>query len=80
LKSVYILRSLTRPATYYTGVTDDVQRRLAEHNSGKCPHTLTARPWELVTVIAFAAPQRAIAFEHYLKSGSGRAFAQRHFR
>jgi hypothetical protein len=36
-------------------------------------------PWELVVAIEFAEERRAVAFENYLKSGSGRAFAKRHF-
>jgi len=37
------------------------------------------RPWQLVAAIEFANEQSALAFEKYLKSGSGRAFAKRHF-
>jgi hypothetical protein len=37
------------------------------------------RPWVLVAYFAFVSEKRAIAFEKYLKSGSGRAFAKRHF-
>jgi hypothetical protein len=35
--------------------------------------------WELVTTIEFTTEASAVAFEKYLKSGSGRAFAKRHF-
>jgi putative endonuclease len=37
------------------------------------------RPWELVVALEFGNEERALAFERYLKSGSGRAFAKRHF-
>jgi len=41
--------------------------------------TAKHRPWELVVAVEFANEDRALAFERYLKSGSGRAFAKRHF-
>jgi predicted GIY-YIG superfamily endonuclease len=54
-------------------------RRLSEHNSGKSRHTVKFRPWELSAYIAFPDLPRALSFERYLKSGSGRAFAKKHF-
>ena len=77
---VYILQSERDPRRYYTGLTGNVRRRLAEHNAASCRHTANGCPWKVVVVVAFANPQRAIAFEQYLKSGSGFAFAQRHLR
>jgi hypothetical protein len=40
---------------------------------------MNLRPWDLVAVIEFTNEASAVAFEKYLKSGSGRAFAKRHF-
>jgi predicted GIY-YIG superfamily endonuclease len=60
-------------------LTADVHGRLADHNAGRCPHTAKHRPWRHHVVIEFPDEQRAIRFERYLKSGSGRAFAKRHF-
>jgi predicted GIY-YIG superfamily endonuclease len=77
---VYILRSLRDPTRYYTGVSSDVETRLGFHNAGLSSHTADAVPWELVTSITFANAERALEFEKYLKSGSGRSFARRHFR
>ncbi len=77
---VYVLRILQIPPKYYTGLTSDVARRLAEHNRGRCPRTLEDRPWAIDVVIEFADERRAIAFERYLKSGSGVAFVHRHLR
>jgi len=77
---VYILKSHGVPARYYTGVTADVDARLAAHNAGRCPHTADGRPWRIDVVIAFRDEQRAFAFERYLKSGSGFTFARRHLR
>jgi len=49
---------------------------LAKNNSGAVTHTSKFRPWRIKTYIAFADEARAIAFEKYLKSGSGRAFVK----
>jgi predicted GIY-YIG superfamily endonuclease len=76
---VYGLRSTTESNRFYTGVTSDVVARLEWHNAGRCHHTAKHRPWELVVAMEFANEDRALAFERYLKSGSGRAFARRHF-
>ncbi len=76
---VYVLRSDSHPDRYYTGLTDDVHRRLAVHNSGGSVHTAPLRPWKLVAFTEFTNSNSAAAFEQYLKSGSGRAFSKRHF-
>ncbi|HEY3376049.1 MAG TPA: GIY-YIG nuclease family protein [Armatimonadota bacterium] len=80
MKYVYILQSLSHPGEYYTGSTDNFTERLQAHNAGKSPHTAKHLPWNPIVVICFADDQRAFEFEHYLKSGSGRAFALKHFR
>jgi predicted GIY-YIG superfamily endonuclease len=77
---VYILRSHSDQSRYYTGITSDLLARLTAHNSGKCTHTASGRPWQADVIIEFSDEKRAIEFERYLKSGSGVAFAKRHFR
>lgn len=81
MKYVYILQSLSHPDKYYTGVTDNVEKRLELHNSGEAQfhHTKIYGPWKLIAQTGFAEESKAHAFERYLKSGSGRAFAKRHF-
>ena len=76
---VYILRSLSDTRRHYTGTTTDLSARLKKHNEGGCPHTSKHRPWEIDVAIAFKDKDKALAFEKYLKSHSGRAFASRHF-
>ena len=78
-RHVYGVRSLADPTRYYTGLTSNVPRRLEWHNAGRCRHTSKHKPWALVVALEFADERRAVAFEKYLKSGSGRAFARRHF-
>ena len=69
---VYVLKSLHTTPRYYIGLTFDVAKRLTWHNAGRCTHTAKHRPWQLHVVIEFADERRAITFERYLKSGSGR--------
>jgi predicted GIY-YIG superfamily endonuclease len=74
---VYLLRSDAFPDERYTGVTSDLKVRLADHNAGRSPHTSKFRPWRLETYLAFRTRTQAEAFETYLKSGSGHAFARK---
>jgi predicted GIY-YIG superfamily endonuclease len=53
--------------------------RLHRHNASDIPSTARYRPWQLRAVFWFADKDKAVAFERYLKTGSGRAFAKRHF-
>jgi predicted GIY-YIG superfamily endonuclease len=76
---VYVLKNADSRPRFYVGLTSDVGRRLEDHNTGRCAHTARYRPWQLHVVIEFPDEQRAIRFERYLKSGSGREFARRHF-
>ena len=76
---MYVLVSEAEPSLHYTGLTDDLQERLRAHNAGKVPHTAKHRPWQVQTAMAFRDRTKAAAFERYCKSGSGRAFARRHF-
>lgn len=75
MRYVYILQS-HNGEHFYTGITDDLIARLAKHNSGEVSHTSKYRPWRVKTYVAFTDEARAIAFEKYLKSGSGRALAK----
>ncbi len=75
---VYLLQSLNHPDRFYTGLCKDVQARLASHNAGQSPHTSKYKPWKLLSFHYFDRPETAAAFERYLKSGSGRAFANKH--
>lgn len=79
MKYVYLLQSRSNPKKRYVGITADFQERLKQHNAGQSPTTAKHRPWKPVVVIRFEDGARAEAFERYVKSGSGHAFARRHF-
>ena len=72
---VYILRSVDFPDQEYTGSTADLKQRLSAHNAGKSTHTAKFAPWNLLWYCAFPDKYKALEFERYLKSHSGRAFA-----
>lgn len=74
---VYILRSLAAPEHEYVGFTSDLRRRLRDHNSGKSKHTAKYKPWNIVWYCAYRDKQKALDFERYLKSHSGRAFSKK---
>jgi putative endonuclease len=76
---VYILQSINHPESHYTGYTTNYKERLIKHNNGEVAHTSKDKPWNLRTIIAFTEKEKAIAFEKYLKSHSGRAFSRKHF-
>ena len=76
---VYIIRSTAFPDQEYIGATSDLKRRIADHNAGRSTHTSKFKPWVLVWYCAFPDKHKALAFESYLKSHSGRAFAKKRF-
>jgi predicted GIY-YIG superfamily endonuclease len=80
MKYVYLLESIKFPDETYVGLTDDLRARVATHNRGQAKHTSKFKPWRLVTYLGFSDPKKAVAFERYLKSSSGRAFAKKRLR
>jgi putative endonuclease len=77
---VYLLRSMSFPEKAYIGLTTNLQQRLDQHNTGaESGYCAKYRPWKTTVAIRFEDRARANAFERYLKTGSGHAFAKRHF-
>jgi putative endonuclease len=75
---VYILRSVYHPAQTYIGCAHDLRARLAQHNAGRSIHTNKFKPWKIQAYVALTDKEIADRFERYLKTGSGRAFANKH--
>lgn len=76
---VYRLQSVEYPEHKYTGFTSNISNRLESHNNGQVSNTSKYKPWKMVNYFSFDDEKKAKEFEVYLKSGSGRAFAQKHF-
>src|SRR5205814_698505 len=74
---VYIIGSISSPEQEYIGATADLKQRMSDHNAGKSAHTAKFKPWKLVWYCAFPDKYKALEFEKYLKSHSGRAFANK---
>lgn len=72
---VYVIRSSVNPEETYIGFTHDLRQRLATHNAGGSRHTSKFAPWRIEFYSAFRSKERALGFELYLKSHSGKAFA-----
>ncbi len=64
---------------FYIGCTNDLKDRIDRHQKGHVPATKERRPIELLNYVAFKDQYKAFEFEKYLKSGSGRAFINKHF-
>ena len=62
---------------FYVGSTDNVRRRLTEHNSGKVDSTKCRMPFSLEAYIAVKDQTKAIELERYFKTGSGRALLKK---
>ena len=74
---VYIIQSINYPDQIYVGKTRNLKKRLSDHNSGTTSHTEKFKPWELIVYLGFKQEIKAIEFEKYLKSGSGREFRKK---
>ena len=73
---VYVIKSL-KFKYKYIGSTNDLERRLSEHNNGICEASCPYRPFELMTYIAVKGKDKAIEIERYFKTGSGAAFLKK---
>jgi putative endonuclease len=68
-----MLRSLS-DKRHYTGSTENIEKRLKEHNQGKIRSTKSRCPFELIYQESFETRSEARKRENYLKSGPGRRF------
>jgi predicted GIY-YIG superfamily endonuclease len=75
---MYYVYSLKCRDGYYIGCTDDLKKRLERHQKGQVPATVNRLPVELDFYFAVNDKYKAFEFEKYLKSGSGRAFLNKH--
>ena len=68
---VYVLKSDTH-GTRYIGSTADIEKRVVEHNKGKCRYTSGRRPWQLVYQESYQNRGETMKREAFLKTGKGR--------
>jgi putative endonuclease len=74
MKLYYVYIVKCQDDSYYTGVTNNIDRRLDEHNGGTKPdaYTFSRRPVVLVWFESFTDPSQAIAIEKKIKGWSRR--------
>ncbi len=75
---VYILKSL-KNHRHYIGYTNNLERRMAEHNAGQSKYTSLTRPFELIHQEIFQNKKDAMERELFLKTGQGRAWIKNNF-
>ena len=68
---VYILKSLNFEKAY-VGMTNDLERRLSEHNSGKSIYTNKFKPWKIIYTEEYGTIEEARDKEKYYKTSAGR--------
>ena len=76
---VYLLQSVSDPNQRYIGFTSNLKNRFRAHNEGGSIHTSKHKPWQLIGYVGLRDERKAREFEHYLKTGSGHAFAKKRF-
>lgn len=74
---VYILKLSNNQ--HYVGFSENIKNRINDHQEGKNKSTAKYRPVKLVWCSIFTSKSKALAFEKYLKGGSGTEFRRRHF-
>lgn len=69
---IYLYIVACSDQSYYTGVTSHLERRIAEHNSGKNPeaYTFNRRPVELLFAAEYSDPFVAFEWEKAIKGWS----------
>ena len=73
---VYILKSL-KDNKRYIGFTEDIERRIQEHNNGLVKSTKNRRPFALIHSESFEVKQEALNKEKFYKTGKGREFLKK---
>jgi putative endonuclease len=73
---VYVLKSVSYHKSY-TGITDNLERRLTQHNAGYHTYTKRWKPWEIVYNEVLNDRDEARSREKYLKSAAGRRWLEK---
>ncbi len=73
---VYILQS-TVSSGYYVGHTDDVSRRLKEHNLGMTKYTRLARPWKVMYMEPYATRSAVMRREKEIKEMKSKRYIEK---
>ncbi len=75
---VYVLKS-EKNNRFYIGSTNNLERRVKEHNSGQSTYTRSTRPFRLIYQEEFSNLSEARKRERQLKGGQGREWLKDNF-
>ena len=73
---VYILQSEV-DGSFYTGFTENLEKRVVQHNNGESAYTSRKMPWKLVYFEEMNSKTEAIKRERFLKAQKNKIFYQR---
>ena len=73
---VYVLESLRTGRNYY-GHTNDLPKRLKDHNSGKVRSTKAYKPWKVIYTEEYTTMLEAYQRELFFKSIDGYKFLKK---
>jgi putative endonuclease len=76
---VYIIKS-KKSGRFYTGSTNNLRKRLKQHNEGKSTYTKDKGPWELIYYEACLNEEDTRSREKYLKTGTGKRYLKNRLR
>lgn len=74
---IYFLESTQHPDHHYIGYTENIQKRIVEHNHGQVLSTKNMRPWKLIYAEIYSHKLDALHREKFLKSGGGWKYLQK---
>ena len=69
---IYIIKSTSRPEKIYIGTTNDIKRRISDHNQGNTRSTRYFTPWILIYHEKYATKKEALSRERQLKKWKNR--------
>lgn len=75
----YVIKS-RKSNRWYTGSTNDLRKRLNQHNNGESTWTKSGAPWDLIYYEACLNEQDARSREKYLKTGMGKRYLKNRLR
>tara|TARA_B100000989_G_scaffold298821_1_gene290216 strand:+ start:2097 stop:2345 length:249 start_codon:yes stop_codon:yes gene_type:complete len=65
---VYMLKTTSQKSITYVGYTNDIQKRLKQHNSNKGAKFTKGRKWKVIYLEKFTTKKEAISREYYIKN------------
>jgi len=77
---IYVLQSKKKTEQLYIGYTNDLRKRLKEHNQGLNKSTKPFRPWQLIYYEACLNQADAKRREKYFKTSQGRRLLKRRLK